>query len=141
MCIWLTYTRGIIGGALRLALYIHRTYIAHPGSDQSVASIAQDVIISYVEPGMYLIAACLPSLRSLIKQLNTTLNDSIASLVHWGRSFSRGASGGDLEGSPDRANSPPKKESTVPKIDVKLTDQGALTSLARAGHEFTVSSK
>ena len=103
----------------------------------STESIAIDVIVSYLEPGMYLIAACLPRLRALVSRLTATLSASLSSLLAARR---RGASGeAHLIGM-----SPPKEdpdcdsarsrrsERNAPRVDIKLTGQGNLESLAMA---------
>ncbi|KAL8786598.1 MAG: hypothetical protein Q9195_008155 [Heterodermia aff. obscurata] len=113
---FLTGSIGIVGACIRLALYIHRLYVQKPGSNQSTRSIAGEVIVSYVEPGMYLIAACLPRLRPLIICLHATLRVSFSSLL--GRRY----------GSDDSLPSPTSGRQ-APHIDMKLTGQGNLTSL------------
>ena len=69
---------------------------------------------------MYLIAACLPRLRPLIVRLHTTVSESFSSLL--GRHY--GSNNPQPSGS---------SEPQVPRIDMKLTGQGNLTSLIPAG--------
>ena len=83
-------------------------------------SIAEAVIVSYVEPGIYHIAACLTRLRPLIFRI-----ESYPSLL--------GRHHGSVDVSP--APTPEDQESRserrrlTPRIDVKLTGQGNLDTL------------
>ena len=91
-------------------------------------SIAIETILSYVEPGMYLIAACLPSLRIVITQVKSFVGDSVESLRGWHRSLGRSARSRDASPSQDS-----ELRRLRHKIDINLTGQGNLESLARAG--------
>ena len=68
---------------------------------------------------MYLIAACLPRLRALISRLHATVSASFSSLL--GRHY------GSNNPQPSATS-----ERQVPRIDMKLTGQGVLTSLIPA---------
>lgn len=120
---------GLLGACIRFAKYIHRYYVVAPGLDQSTKSIAIDNIVSYVEPGMYLIAACLPSMRVLVRELHTTLSSGLSSFRERRRgSSSKGGSSGrsDSEGTPLGSAD---KHHHVPKVDMKLTGMGNITNM------------
>ena len=81
---------------------------------------------------MYLIAACLPRLRPLIIRLSTTLSASFSSLLrrHYG---SNDPLASPTAGRPTFS----QDQRQAPRIDMKLTGQGKLTSLL-AEEEDTV---
>lgn len=97
-------------------------------------SIAVETILSYLEPGMYLIAACLPSLRIVIMQVKTILSESVESLRGWHRSLGRSVR--SREALPSQESRDSELHRLRHKIDIDLTGQGNLDSLARAGHSM-----
>ncbi|OAL46275.1 hypothetical protein IQ07DRAFT_201792 [Pyrenochaeta sp. DS3sAY3a] len=71
---------GLIGACIRFGVYVHRNYVTNASALMtSTASEAVTTIVSIVEPGMYLIAACLPSMRVLIRELHTPLSSFLSS--------------------------------------------------------------
>jgi hypothetical protein len=71
---------GLIGACIRFGVYVHRNYVVNASAEMtSTASEAVTTIVSIVEPGMYLIAACLPSMRVLIRELHTPLSSFLSS--------------------------------------------------------------
>ncbi|KAL9054066.1 MAG: hypothetical protein Q9162_004395 [Coniocarpon cinnabarinum] len=140
---------GIVGACLRLAFYVHRTYVQRPGADQSTrkfmsstnchrlttaGSIAYEVITTYLECGMYLIAACLPSLRPLIVRCHSMLSSSFGSILQRYRHY--GAA--DADGSPS-ADEGSHEAKARQRIDVKLTGIGDCDTLVHAGENYNMS--
>lgn len=118
---------GLVGACIRFGKYVHRHYVEAPGVTQTNKSMAIDQIVSYVEPGMYLIAACLPSMRVLVRELHTTLSSGLSSF----RERRRGSSGKD-SGRSDSEGTPlgsADKRRVVPKVDMKLTGMGNITNM------------
>lgn len=71
---------GLIGACIRFGIYIHRNYVVNASAQEtSTTSEAVTTIVSIVEPGMYLIAACLPSMRVLVRELHTPLSSILSS--------------------------------------------------------------
>ena len=97
--------------------------------------IAQDVIVCYLEPEMYLIVACLQFLRVFLRQLHNTLSESSASFLRLRLSVRPTASNSNLEASSDRESWSLGRRNLMPMVEVKLTGQGNLYSLARAGDD------
>ncbi|CAL8578664.1 hypothetical protein XPA_004431 [Xanthoria parietina] len=122
---FLTGSIGIVGACMRLALYIHRQYVQRPGASQTTKSIAGNVIASYVEPGMYLIAACLPRLRPLITRLHTRLSASLLSLLGRYNGLNDDSTS-VTQGWQGRSSG---HRRLAPRIDIKLTGQGDFDSL------------
>ena len=84
--------------------------------------IAVDSIVTYLEPGMYLIAACLPRLRSLCSRLHASLSSSLASL----RARRQYLPSPDLPGD---VSSPTSDDQ--PHTNIKVAGQGDLDSPPR----------
>ena len=94
-------------------------------------------MVSYVEPGMYLIAACLPFLRPLFLQPHRVVSSGISRISSFGQR--RYASGDDVSGSPEGGHGGRMPESLKP-VDVKLTGIGNVQSLIRAGDAIVMGS-
>ena len=94
-----TGSAGCIGACIRLASYIKRVYVVRGGTqvttsksscitshqkcsiaNASVGTISVNVIVTYLECGMYLIAACLPSLRILFVRFHKKVTSGFNSL-------------------------------------------------------------
>lgn len=80
-------------------------------------SIAVDNMVSYIECGMYLIAACLPVLPVIFTHLRDLLGKSIESFLERYRN----------------------ENSSGPQIDFKLTGIGNLNTLQRRGNQVGLS--
>lgn len=117
---------GLVGACIRFAMYTHQHYIVANGTSQTTKSIAQETIATYVESGMYLIAACLPSMRVLVREVHTTFSSGLSSFRERRRgSASKDSGRSDSEtplGSAD-------KRRVVPKVDMKLTGMGNITNM------------
>ncbi|KAJ4298933.1 hypothetical protein N0V90_004176 [Kalmusia sp. IMI 367209] len=75
-----TGSMGLIGACIRFGIYVHRNYVVNASAqDTSTTSEAVTTIVSIVEPGMYLIAACLPSMRVLVRELHASLSSGLSS--------------------------------------------------------------
>ncbi|KAL9051355.1 MAG: hypothetical protein Q9162_006057 [Coniocarpon cinnabarinum] len=95
--------------------------------------IANGMIVTYVECGMYLIAACLPSLRIVVVRIHGGIKSKISHMVH--RYHSKKSSG--ISSSPaDHENC----DSSLGQkhVDVKLTGAGNLDTLIQNGQEIGV---
>ncbi|KAL9051573.1 MAG: hypothetical protein Q9162_005928 [Coniocarpon cinnabarinum] len=122
-----TGSAGLIGACLRLALYVHRTYFERRDAMISTKSVALDVIVTYIECGMYLIAACLPSLRAMLAQLHSFLSTNFYSFMQKRFAYLPGDNNGQdrLAGASDKM--------PADGVFVKLTGIGNLDTLARQG--------
>ena len=74
---------------------------------------------------MYLIAACLPSLRVIITQLRSTLTTSISSLLQKRRGYDENAS---VRSSPERENSDKARQAS--RVDMELASIERLQDIA-----------
>lgn len=79
-------------------------------------------ICTYLEPGMYLIAACLPSLRTLVGEICTHVGSGISSFRERHRGFTAKGSGRSDSGDSSTGLGKSTKEQNLSnKIDIKLT--------------------
>ena len=128
---------GLIGACLRFGFYVQRNYVTRPGRSQStreysacvleqsltfIESQVNQNIVTYLECGMYLIAACLPSLRVFVVHIHRILSDGFSSLMQKRRTYT---------GSSSRRGRRSWNKSSAAKIDVKLTGAGNLDTLVR----------
>ena len=92
-------------------------------TDVRLESISRDFIVTYLECGMYLIAACLPSLRVVFVDLYKLLSGSIGTLLKRYRTQ-------QFE----------EIKSTRPgKVSIELTGIGKLNTLVREGQQIGIS--
>lgn len=122
---------GLIGGVIRFAYYVHSTYVLRKGLDESTQSIATKGIMTTMECGMYLIAACLPSLRVLIRELHGSITSGLSSFRRRRSSADKGSGDSNSDGSP--LNSV-EKRGYAPKVNMKLTGLGNMQSWAVVSH-------
>ncbi|KAL9083889.1 MAG: hypothetical protein Q9159_005505 [Coniocarpon cinnabarinum] len=120
---------GMIGACIRLAYYVRQQY-AKQQIKGTTKAIALDMVVTYIECGMYLIAACLPSLRIVCVQLQKIISSSVNSLWHRRRA-SRSSNDSGGEGSDGFSDKMP-----ADKVFVKLTGIGKLDTLAREGQKI-----
>ena len=99
-------------------------------------SIAVNVIVTYIECGMYLIAACLPSLRIIFVQLQKVLSTTVTSLLQRRRAY---PSHEGVGANSDESLAKASDKMPVDKVFVKLTGIGNLDTLAKEGEEIGIS--
>ena len=97
--------------------------------------MALEFSVNYLECGMYLIAACMPSLRVLFIELHQLLSNSVTSLLQRRRMYPS-----DNNGSAVVRQDAEKGLDKIPadRVFVKLTDIGNLSTLARDCHDIGV---
>ena len=97
-----------------------------------IGSIAIDVIVTYVECGMYLIAACLPRMASLVNELHTNIN-KLREYLRKRRQSTNSATAA-LAHAPDGQPRIPDKNEVV-GIGVQMSGNGNLSLVEEDGEE------
>ena len=144
-----TGSAGCIGACIRLASYIKRVYVVQAGTQATtsksssaslrqncpmanalVGTISLNVIVTYLECGMYLIAACLPSLRILFIHVHKKVTSGFNSLFR-----GRWVYISDEQLLAHLGEGPHRDSDKIlaDKLFVKLTNIGKLETLARPG--------
>ena len=92
-------------------------------------------MVSYTEPGMYLIAACLVSLRPIFWHLGKLLSSGFSRISTSGHG--RDGPSNDGNGSSEGIHGM-RGVASIKHVDMKLTGLGDMQSLVRAGDAIDV---
>lgn len=98
-------------------------------------TMAVDMIVSYLEPGMYLIAACLPRLKALENELHNSISTLLDSLRSRRPSYRSGTS---TPGFPPRGKSGIEEHPSVPRVSVNVARKDNVVFLGRDGEARTM---